>query len=911
MGLIDGTRAALLQGLDAVGLLACVGLVLGLDMLVGGAAGGAAALLAGLARWGRAAHARNGMAMLSWAVAGAGAAGAAAAAAAATGLRNNRFLAAGVVALVSAVAGVVGALVAPALARTLGRPRAAPARGGVTPAGLLLAAPLAALVLEVAPFLALSRAPAPLRGSDRIVALALAAATSTVLPLALARASRRWPSVGLGRAAAAAVAAFVVPAVLLVRARWTTDFQFVRWNDVAVAGALAITFAGCSRWLGRRGWPARVLPVALGAPALAVALVLGAGASEPARKAAAARAGLAAPILAAARVPLDRDRDGYTRLLGGGDCDDGDPDVNPAAQEWPDDGIDQDCDGKDATAAFLRPPPPHPVPETVPRDPNVLFVTIDTLRADRLGCYGYGRETSPEIDDLASDGMVFENGWAHSPSTRYAMPALATARWPSAIAWQDCAGCEIWWPRIAASQRTIGEAFKREGYTTGALYAYSYFKRAEARGFERGIDVYEDRRADLHRNISGPPESTGSSAREIADDAIAFLDAHKERKHFLWLHFYDPHLAYERHAGAPSFGDTQSDLYDGEIWHTDHHLGRVLSHLKQLRLWDRTVIFVTGDHGEGLGERGIRAHGYHLYGPQTKVPFVARVPGLGPRRVATPVGHVDIAPTLLNLARGAPEPGFLGRSMVDLMTGAPTAPPPAPVLQEVTYECATGMDCTRRRALVTATHHLIWNWMPENTTECYDLRADPGELRDLWGTAAGRACGAIKADLRDRMAALALPPDFAQRIAGGVSAPGAAVPPPTHSRPARIGRAVGFLGTDVEPARIVPGGHVDVVYHFESLERLRGGWRTFVHMEGPGGFRNLDHVPVEGAYPLERWRPGQRIRDRQRITFPPSAIPGTYTLYVGIFRGLERQPVTPADANDGQNRIRAAAIVVQ
>src|SRR4029079_5449528 len=111
---------------------------------------------------------------------------------------------------------------------------------------------------------------------------------------------------------------------------------------------------------------------------------------------------------------------------------------------------------------------------------------------------------------------------------------------------------------------------------------------------------------------------------------------------------------------VPSFGDARADLYDGEIRFTDMAVGRVLAPLRELGLWDRTAVVLTGDHGEGFGEHGITEHGFDLYPPQTKVPFIVRVPGLPAQRAKVPVGHIDIAPTLVNLARGRAEPGFMG-----------------------------------------------------------------------------------------------------------------------------------------------------------------------------------------------------------------------------------------------------------
>jgi hypothetical protein len=141
---------------------------------------------------------------------------------------------------------------------------------------------------------------------------------------------------------------------------------------------------------------------------------------------------------------------------------------------------------------------------------------------------------------------------------------------------------------IAPTQRMTAQSLKSLGYTTGALYAYLYFNRADLRGFERGIDYFDDTCAALHVNVNGPAESVGTSARQMADKGVDFIRAHGQERFFLsWMHFYDPHLSYERHAEAPNFGNSQNDLYDGEIWFTDLHFGRVLDELRAQGLWDK------------------------------------------------------------------------------------------------------------------------------------------------------------------------------------------------------------------------------------------------------------------------------------------------------------------------------------
>jgi hypothetical protein len=248
--------------------------------------------------------------------------------------------------------------------------------------------------------------------------------------------------------------------------------------------------------------------------------------------------------------------------------------------------------------------------------------------------------------------------------------------------------------------------------------------------------------------------------------------------------------------------------------------------------------------------------------------------------------------------------------MVDLMTGKTTSGVPlAPVFQEVTFEGPTsGIDGTRRRALVTDTHQLIWNWMPDSTTECYDLARDPGATRDIWGTHEGKpVCVDLKQQLQQMVGALALPPD----ITANVSGPNTAAPEPSVRAPAQIGESLRFRGYDLSAARVAIGGGIDITYHFEVVKPLPAGWKPFFHLSGPGAFyRNLDHVPVNGHYPIDRWKAGQRIRDRQKIVFPPGTPLGPLEITVGLYKGSERLPVTPPERSDGTNRVKVATVIV-
>lgn len=609
-------------------------------------------------------------------------------------------------------------------------------------------------------------------------------------------------------------------------------------------------------------------------PVLALLLAVLTGASDGVRKAGAQYTGLVGPLEGAARWLLDTDRDGYSPILGGGDCDDWNRGVHPGAFDLPDDGVDQNCLGGDLKLD-RTPEDVHfaPLPATVPAQTNILFVTIDTVRADHVGAYGYSRPTTPTIDALAAEGGLFENAFAHAPSTRYSMPAILTGRYPSQVLWDN----SMWWPGLSPDNHTIAEILHEQGFATGALLNYDYFEKK--RRMDQGFDEYSNKNAALHRLTTNDPASTrGTSSKEQAEDAIAWIDAHAAKRFFLWVHFYDPHFQYERHPGTQEFGPDDGDpqaLYDGEIRFTDDQLGRVIQRLRDLGLYDKTIVVVVSDHGEGFGEHGLDFHGYHLYAAQTKVPLVIRVPGLAPQRIAMPAGHVDLLPTLANLAGAAPDGTMLGRSLVDVLSGE-AGDPERVVYQEVEFELGSDRRGTRRYGAVSARWHLLYELMPNVSWQLYDRERDPNEGKDVSG---GADAGQLKQRLQEWIDTLQFPPGAGAMIKAALL-PGA--PSPQAVVSADLAGAVKLLGADLPATEVRVGQSFDATWYFQSKKRLDGDWLVFVHFEGPRGWK-ADHAPVGGAFPVPLWRQGQFIADRQAIAVPPGTLPGDYAVFVGLW----------------------------
>jgi len=294
--------------------------------------------------------------------------------------------------------------------------------------------------------------------------------------------------------------------------------------------------------------------------------------------------------------------------------------------------------------------------------PNVVFLSVDTLRADHLGCYGYPQSTSPHLDRFAACAQVFDDCVCEVPLTSPSFGSMLTARFPRMT------GTTRNGLRMPDDVPTVAELFQAAGYQTFCVQS-NWTLKADLSGLDRGFDVYED---DFHQKRWGiiKPERYADEVTQLALDQLASLDP--DRPFFGWIHYSDPHAPYRFHrayspSGKPRFwhGNQRkvTAKYDSEVAYTDAHLGRLLDALPRA---DTYVLF-TADHGESLFEHGYLGHGRRIYQAGLRIPLLVAGPDIEPGRTAAPVRAVDIGPTLLGLAGLAPAPGMLG---LDLLSGA-------------------------------------------------------------------------------------------------------------------------------------------------------------------------------------------------------------------------------------------------
>jgi arylsulfatase A-like enzyme/Flp pilus assembly protein TadD len=351
--------------------------------------------------------------------------------------------------------------------------------------------------------------------------------------------------------------------------------------------------------------------------------------------------------------------------------------------------------------------------------PNVVLITIDTLRPDHLHCYGYDKIQTPNIDSIAADGVRFEGAFTPIPITLPSHSVILTGTYPMMSGMHDFSG-----NNLSPEQPTLATVLRARGYDTGAVIAAAVLDRRF--GLNRGFDFYYDH-FDFSRLAETNLDLMERPANQVIDQALAWLTRPRRRPFFLWVHLYDPHHPYK--PPAPFDEQYKSNLYDGEIAFTDTQLGRLLLYLKEHGLYNQTLLVVSGDHGEGLGEHGEKTHGFFIYNSTLHVPLIIKLPQWekAARKVQSDqVSLVDLMPTMLGLLTAPVPPEVQGKNLAEkLLHGGELNGSP---LYSETYLSRIHFNWSELRGLAVPGYHFIDGPKPE----LYDLSHDPHELRNLY-----------------------------------------------------------------------------------------------------------------------------------------------------------------------------------
>jgi arylsulfatase A-like enzyme/Flp pilus assembly protein TadD len=417
------------------------------------------------------------------------------------------------------------------------------------------------------------------------------------------------------------------------------------------------------------------------------------------------------------------------------------------------------------------------------KDENVLLITIDTLRADRLGCYAAGRARTAAIDALAVRGCLFDRAFAHTPTTLASHANILLGLTPTAHGVSENSKA-----RVPESCLTLAEYLKARGFATAAFVGA--FPLDSRFGLDQGFDVYDD------AFPSGPAAmgfAVERAADKVVDAASAWLSGRKG-PWFCWVHLWDPHAPYA--PPEPYRTSYAADLYSGEVAFVDAQLLRLFDLLRRAGETERTVVVLTADHGESLGEHGELTHGYFAYNSTLRVPLIVAGPGVRPGRVAGEVSHVDILPTVCELLGLAPPAGLHGRSLVPRMNGGPDRPRP---IYFESLEPYLNYGCAPLRGLIERGLKYIDSPMPE----VYDLGKDEGESSNL-------AANTNLAALKRRLDALR------QTQAG----PAAAGPKTADARTRESLRSLGYVASPAAPTKTAFGPEDDLKSFLPYQQRL-------------------------------------------------------------------------------------------
>ncbi len=366
-----------------------------------------------------------------------------------------------------------------------------------------------------------------------------------------------------------------------------------------------------------------------------------------------------------------------------------------------------------APSAAPAPPPP---PEGPSEPLNVLFITIDSLRAD-MPWTGYERKIAPNLTRLAKESVVYDNAYSPSSYTAQSVAAYLAGR-PASTLYRT----GWFFTGYAKSNEFFPERLQESGIRTLGWHAHMYFGRGK--GLDQGFDVWElvpgitfnpntdehitsDKMTKLGIEILSKPENTG-------------------KQFFAWAHYMDPHDEYKKHPESPDFGSKNRDRYDSEVFFTDLWIQKLLEFCEKQPWWKKTALIITADHGEAFGEHDMWKHAFDIWQMLVRVPLIMKLPGAEPRRIHARRSTLDVTPTIMDLMKQKPLESALGQSLVKEAYGAQEAKDRDVISVELTEDSHN----PERRAVIHGNYKLtVWGLGYKYLL--FDIEKDPGELDDL------------------------------------------------------------------------------------------------------------------------------------------------------------------------------------
>jgi choline-sulfatase len=367
------------------------------------------------------------------------------------------------------------------------------------------------------------------------------------------------------------------------------------------------------------------------------------------------------------------------------------------------------CRSADAPSSSKPDAPVHLLPL------NLVVVTIDTLRADRLHCYGNKNIETPTLDGLAQRGVLFENAVAQTPLTPPSHASIFTGTNPTVHHVRNTGGFAL-----QPSSMTLAKIMKEQGRDTAAFVGASVLKKSF--GFSPGFDLYDDQMPKSDKALE-EREYPERRAEVVVDHALKWLDMQSGKPFFIWLHLYDPHEPYE--PPSPFREKYRNSLYDGEVAYADQQLGRFLAAVERKSGEGKTLIVVLADHGESLGEHGEETHGVFLYDSTLRIPFIVSGSGVpAGLRVKHQARTIDALPTILDVMGGKPPRECEGSTLVPAFSGKDV---PTTYSYEETLYPKMNMGWAELRGIRTPQ----WKYIRAPKPELYDLVQDPGEKANI------------------------------------------------------------------------------------------------------------------------------------------------------------------------------------